>query len=216
MLVKESKLYKYQHTLKGINMSLITQAQKVLLEDRMLIENINLFAKSIDCSIDTVFESVTHVLAGLSQNSNAMNPKTTASFLAGIEKLSNILPSANIDANRKQNTIRLLIAAAMQFNDLTKQSLPNSAAVKIAQYGAGDSELIKKYLNIVQQGPESITKYANQLKSVIDRVITTNQGQQKSIPPQQSGQQSKQGPQSVLKLQPQSNQSNTSNLRPTL
>ncbi len=201
-------------------MSLIKQAQQTLLEDRVTLTNITSFAKSIESTVDSLHESVTHVLAGLGQTSANMDPRTVASFLAGIEKIAKVLPTATANPNQQQNTIRLLTAAAMKFDDLTKKSLPNSAVVKIAQYGAGDAELMKKYLGIVQQGSEQITTAANQLRTVIDRVITTSnqppQNQQQSIPPQQSGQQSQQGPQSVLKLQPQGQQSAASTPRPAL
>jgi hypothetical protein len=128
-----------------------------------------------------------------------MNPRSVASFLAGVEKISQTLPSANIGADKKQNTIRLLTAAAMKFDDLTKQALPNPQVVKIAQYGAGDTQLMQKYLDIVKQGPQAISTSANQLRSAIDRIITTSTSQNQ----QPQGQQSQPPSNGTVRLQPQ-------------
>lgn len=171
-------------------MSLIKQAQQVLTETKETVNNIELFAESIDSTFTEVCESVTHVLAGLEQTTNNMNPKSVASFLAGVERIITVLPSATPE--KQQSTVRLLQAAAMKFDDLTKKALPNQAVVKIAQYGASDAQAVQKYLGIVQQGPREIANAANKLRYAIDRAMTTSQApqaqqQNQQTPTQQQG-----------------------------
>lgn len=187
-------------------MSLIKQAQQILTEDIQRLTNLREFAESIDSTVSEICESVTHVLAGLEKTARSMSPKSIASFLAGVERISTVLPSAQVPDEKKQSTIRLLQAAAMTFDDLTKQTLPNQAIVKIAQFGAADAQLLQKYLNIVQQGPQSITNVANSLRYEIDRVMRVQQNQQPQQPsqvqrPQTSVQQAQRPQQAVQQSQ---------------
>ncbi len=168
-------------------MSLINQAHRQLMEDKQTFENFQLFAESVNVDANVLTEAITHVLAGLGQTAANMNPKSVASLLAGVERIAKVLPNAV--PNQQQNTIRLLAAAAMKFDDLTKQALPNAQVVKVAQYGAADAQLVQKYLDIVQQGPQAIQQAASQLKTVIDRSTRTNTQQPVQQPQQQTAQQ---------------------------
>ncbi len=138
-------------------------------ENTMIRENIQYLAKKGDMTAVGLAESITHVLAGLAQDPNMMNPSSIAALLAGVEKLAGGLASSE-DSTRKQNTIRTLAAAAMKGDQLTQQSLPNHSVVVIAQFGAKFPELVQKYAKIATT-PQMLQQAAKKLIPVIDRAM---------------------------------------------
>ena len=171
-------------------MSLIKTAHNNLLESQKIAQNVTQFAKEFDTTVPFMVEAITHVLSELEQTIKSMNPRSVAAILAGVEKISTILPKTT-DSTKKQNTIRLLTAAKMTVNDLQPgQPQPNEAVVKIAQYGASDSTLMQKYLDMVQREPQSIGVVANKLKQSIDNAMRTKdvgQNQNTLAAPQSTG-----------------------------
>ncbi|PPD55700.1 MAG: hypothetical protein CTY12_00140 [Methylotenera sp.] len=148
----------------------------------MIKENISYFASQENVDVVKLSESITHVLAGLSQTAANMNPKSVAFFLAGVEKLASGLASAP-DNEQKQNSLRVLANAAVKHDELTQQSLPNHSVVVIAQYGAKFPDIANKYMQLTQD-PQQIEQVANKLKQDIDQAMrssgksqTTNNGQ---------------------------------------
>lgn len=148
----------------------------------LIKENISYFAAQEKVNAVKLSESITHVLAGLSQTAANMNPKSVAFFLAGVEKLASGLASAP-DNEQKQNSLRVLANAAVKHDELTNQSLPNHSVVVIAQYGAKFPDIANKYMQLTQD-PRQIQQVANKLKQDIDQAMrpsgkpqTTNDGQ---------------------------------------
>ncbi|MCK9369657.1 hypothetical protein M0R04_07095 [Candidatus Dojkabacteria bacterium] len=156
-------------------MSLIKQAYNVDIKNttqhNYIRENIKHIAKRQFTTPALIAEGVTHVLAGLGQTAQYMHPNTVAAFLAGVSKLSDELVSTD-DANKKNKTLKILTAAAMKFDDLTKQSLPNQSVVIIAQYGARFPELMQQYVKIASSSnPEQINQAARQLLTPIEQAM---------------------------------------------
>lgn len=149
----------------------------------LIKENLSYFATQENMDVIKLSESITHVLAGLSQNAASMNPKSIAFLLAGVEKLASGLASAP-DNEKKQNSLRALANAAIKHDKLTQQSLPNHSVVTIAQYGAKFPEIADKYMQLVQN-PAQLQQAASKLKQMIDQAMrsagssqqATNDGQ---------------------------------------
>lgn len=173
-------------TLKLIKETLTSTNNQLNISKR-IVENFNYFTFTSpvnEQSPITLAESVTHVLAGLAQNSKNMNPRSVASFLAGVEQLSRALAQSQ-DEKKTQNTIRVLADAALKHDELTKQSLPNNSVVVIAQYGAKFPELMQKYERIVND-PQQLDQAARQLSGPIERAMNiSTQPQQQQPQPQQ-------------------------------
>lgn len=152
-------------------MKLIKEAQVQLQRKTVAItnitENVNFLAKQEDVQPQEVFESITHVLAGISQTANQMHPRTVAAILAGTEALSQGL----MKMSQPENALRVLQNAAMARNDTTNQVLPNQYTTKLAEYGAKFASIMKKYETIVNS-PEELQKQANILSSQIQRAMT--------------------------------------------
>jgi hypothetical protein len=138
--------------------------------NQTIYENFRWIADDKGYSVNAVYEGVTHVLAGLGQSAQNMNPNSVASFLAGVEKLSEVLITID-DVDKKRNTLKVLTAAAMKYDDLTKQALPNSSVVKIAQFGSKFPDLVQKYVKMATSvdAPVQIDKAARALLSPIER-----------------------------------------------
>ncbi len=149
---------------------------------KFIRENITYIAKQQKISSKQLFESVTHVLAGLGQTAQYMHPNSVASFLAGVAKLSDELVSME-DVNKKHQTLKLLATAAMKFDDLTKQTLPNESVVKIAQYGARFPDVVQKYIKITSgvNSSEQINDVARQLLGPIEQAMNTVRQASKTI-----------------------------------
>lgn len=149
-------------------MLLIKQAQQSLTESSIILSNIQALAAEAGVPEIELKESISHVLAGLGETAKNMHPRSVAALLAGVEKLSSTLPT---DKN-KTNTIRSLASAAMKFDDVTKESLPNQAVVTIAQYGSNFPELVQKYSQVAASGDsQQIDKAARVLIAPIERAI---------------------------------------------
>lgn len=151
--------------------NLIKEAQNQALKESTIntaiVKNIDYIAQESGLTRRQVTESITHVLAGLAQTAKNMNPRTTAMILAGVDKISQVLPQAQ----NPEKTIQTLAAAAMRFDDLTRQALPNPAVVKIAQFGSKYSELVQNYLNVAEN-PQQLDRVAKQLMSRIDKAMS--------------------------------------------
>jgi hypothetical protein len=94
--------------------------------------------------------------------------------LASVAKLPDELVSSD-DVNKKQKSLKVLTAAAMKFDELTKQSLPNSAVVQIAQYGSKFPELVQQYIKIVTSvnSAEQVADAARALLSPIEQAMNS-------------------------------------------
>lgn len=134
-------------------------------------ENIQHFADQEKMTVQGLSESITHVLAGLSQTAGSMHPNSIAALLAGVEKLSTDLPKSE-DPAKKQNTIRVLAAAAMNHNKLSNESLPNHSVVVIAQHGSKFPDLVQKYARIAAN-PDQLNKAAKQLSYGIEQAMNS-------------------------------------------
>lgn len=143
------------------------QATKETIITTTIVKNIDHIASNSGLTRKQVTESITHVLAGLAQTAKNMNPRTTAMILAGVDRLSQVLPQAQ----KPEKTIQTLAAAAMRFDDLTRQHLPNQAVVQIAQYGSKFSDLVQKYLSVTEN-PQQLDSIAKQLMARIDKAMT--------------------------------------------
>lgn len=146
-----------------------TLAHNNATQAELIKENISYFATQENMDAVKLSESITHVLAGISQTAATMNPKSVAFLLAGVEKLASGLASAE-NNEKKQNTLRVLANAAVKHDQLTRQSLPNHSVVIIAQYGAKFPELADKYMQIIQD-PQQLQRVASQLKQSIDQAM---------------------------------------------
>lgn len=155
-----------------------------------ILENLTYFAIRESVTVKQLSESITHILAGLEQTSANMNPRTVASFLAGVESLSDKLTTIR-DSTAKQNTLKVLTNAAMKYDDLTKKSLPNQSAVSIAQYGARFPEVVQKYLKFAtsQDAAQQIGTAARQLQGPIQRAMqqVTQSGNTLAVKPNTQG-----------------------------
>jgi len=157
-------------------MKLIKEAQQIDIsittQNTTIQNNLTYLANKDKITPNQLFESVTHVLAGLEQTAANMNPKSVASFLAGVEKLSDTLLSIE-DTGKKQKTLKVLASASMKYDDLTRKSLPNQSIVSIAQYGARFPEIVQKYLKFAtsQDSAQQIGTAARQLQGPIQRAM---------------------------------------------
>jgi hypothetical protein len=140
---------------------------------KTIVENLQYLSTNQKTSITQLVEGVTHVLAGLGQTAQFMHPNSVASFLAGVAKLSDELMSSD-DVNKKQQSLKVLTAASMKYDELTKQALPNSAVVQIAQYGSKFPELVQQYIKLTTSvnSAEQVANAAQVLSSTIDQAMT--------------------------------------------
>lgn len=157
-------------------LQLIKQAQtnNIIVSNilKNIRENISVFAKQNNVTSQGLSESITHVLAGLSQTSKTMHPNSVAALLAGVEKLAADLPGTE-DITQKQNTLKLLSTASMKYEKLTAESLPNHSVVVIAQHGAKFPELVQKYTTMLASpdAPQQLDAVAKQLSASIERAM---------------------------------------------
>ncbi len=150
------------------------------IRTNLIIENLTYFSNQQGISVQALAEGVTHVLAGLGQTAPSMHPNTVAAFLAGVLKLADELASSD-DAEKKRQSLKVLNAAAMKFDELTKQSLPNQSVVKIAQYGSKFPDVVRQYTRIASSSPEQIDQAAKQLIPMIDHAITQAERSYKTL-----------------------------------
>lgn len=153
--------------------ALIKQARQAADSQATIVENINYLAKQEQTTSKVIYESITHVLAGLAQNPNMMNPNSVAALMAGVEKLAGGLVSSQ-DDQRKQGTLKTLAGAAIKNDQMTRQQLPNQAVVKIAQFGAKFPDLVQKYSGVMQN-PNQAAQLLKQLQMKIDRAMQQSQ-----------------------------------------
>lgn len=164
---------------------LIKEAQQECKINKQKASNINtsfrIIAEQVNVDRKILVEGVTHVLSNFDNVIKGMNIKSVIAFLAGVAQIAKALP-ASTDEQRKQSSLRMLAAAAMNFNDLTDQSLPNEAMVKIAQFGVMQPDLIQKYTTISQQGSEALVAEARKLSQEIDRAMNVAKTPQTNRP----------------------------------
>lgn len=155
-----------------MKIALIQKAQEYRKISNTLTENLITLATQQQTILVPFCESIIHVLFGLEQTAANMHPRSVATLLAGVEKLSTTLGSIE-DSTQKKQSLKLLTSAAVTYDDLVKQSLPNHSVVGIARYGDQFPELVQKYLKVAS-GPnatQQIGVAAHQLIKPIKQVM---------------------------------------------
>lgn len=124
-------------------------------------------------------ESVTNLLANIAttaasgQPLKLMHTDSIASFMAGVEAISQSLPVSQ-DQTKRENTLRVLAAAAVG-----PDGNVTYAATPIAQLGARKPELRDKYLQLVnayassgdEQAGKALASAARMLQQQIDQAM---------------------------------------------
>lgn len=154
--------------------NLIQEAQDDLEQKHHVLSLLEGIALVSDLtSVKEVCESVDQVLAHIASNKQSMHPRSIAAFLAGVDHIIHALPNA--EPKSKQNTLRVLTNAALKFDDLTKQSLPNQAVVNIARIGSQFNDLVTKYLQIVNADPKTLDSIAKKLSYRLQQTVNIQQ-----------------------------------------
>lgn len=138
-------------------------------------------------------EKVTHVIMNLladveqGKDFKIMHSRSVASFLAGVERISNALPT--LDDLRKERTIKMMTAASIG----TDGYVTHDVAL-ISQLGLKHEQLYNKYLrlvtdyiNSVEQGKPNnaqLSRAVRALRMKVDQAMA-----QTSAAPEQSNQQ---------------------------
>jgi len=132
-------------------------------------------------------EDVTHVLAAIATAANSNKPlqmasaESLAAFLAGVEMLSQKLPSSK-NEQTKQSVLRLM--ANIRINP--DQSLSTNVQ-PIVDLGASNPSIMKRYVNILkmyeyhpdQDSAEAVSRAARLLQGEIDRALRMVMSQQR-------------------------------------
>jgi hypothetical protein len=137
--------------LKTANQTAITR----LSEETTIRENFTTLAGQHNTDSNLLAESVIDVLANIAAAAStgkefkAMNIDSTAAFLAGVEKMSQVLPK--LQDPGKGNMLRALTAAG-----IGKDGFVSTAVAPIAQFGAKDDQLRQKYADLLKSYIASI------------------------------------------------------------
>lgn len=136
-------------------------------------------AEAQDMTPVALSESVTNILANIAVTAEEgkplqlMHTDSIASFMAGVEAISQSLPVSQ-DQTKRENTLRVLAAAAVG-----PDGNVSYAATPIAQLGARKEELRNKYLQLVNayaagSNPEAgkaLAQAARMLQQQIDQAM---------------------------------------------
>lgn len=151
----------------GTKLNLIEQAQEADTKQKAInhvivesLEQLMFHSGEVE-----LVEHATHVLANIATNAEAgksptiLSQRSTADFLAGIDRLAQALPIEQ-DELRREKTLRVLAATKID-----KDGKPNLAIVPIIELGAKYPALERKYLSMLAAA-ESSKDYTQLIQAV--------------------------------------------------
>lgn len=137
-------------TLGLIKSANATRIQTLVVEN-MIRSNLSTIAEQQNTQVDTLVESVTHILANIAATASdgaplkLMHLKSIAAFMAGVEAIATALPKMQDQAKVKN------IIHHLQSTSVGPDGFVTTATAPIAQLGTRKPELMAKYDHIIKE-----------------------------------------------------------------